>query len=246
MVQQVVSAFISTLKTVGEILLRLAPALALLFAGIAVAATLLWAADREGFRSRFDGAGPALRRAFGWGSVVLLVSVLWLVLQKIDTIVGDEQYQERQVQYTTREDPSLAGVFQYGPIAGYVQEKTFTRTLTLPPEFLERVGQEGVQALAPYLQEPNAEDVLKQVDSFKKTGRDVVFTREVTRLEETPVPLDQADVRVKLNFKDTGTSSRKSFYEATYDSTYLFKNPLEQAAPCRFRLACLRRARSAA
>ena len=36
-----------------------------------------------------------------------------------------------------------------------------TRTLTLPPELLEGVGEEGVQVLAPYLQDPSAENVLR-------------------------------------------------------------------------------------
>jgi hypothetical protein len=237
MVQQIVSAFIATLKTVGDTLMRLAPAIALALGALAIAATLMWAADREGFRTRVTSAGMTLRRSAGWLAVAMLVSVLWLVLQKIGPIVGEEQYRERQVQYTTREDPSLSGVYQYGPIAGFVQEKTFTRTLTLPPAFLDRIGAEGVQTLSPYLQDPSAENVLKLADTFRKSGQDVIFTREVTRLEETPIPFSSADVKVKLEFKDTGAASRKSFYDAHYDSTYTFKNPLAQPATCRFRFS---------
>jgi len=88
--------------------------------------------------------------------------------------------------------------------------------------------------LAPYLQDPSAENVLRLADTFRRSGRDVVFTREVTRLSEVPVPFDSADVRVNLRFQEAGPGGRRSFYNASFQATYRFSNPLP--TPARVRL----------
>ena len=236
MVQQVVSAFLANLRTLGETLMRFSTPLAIAAGSAAIVAALLWAADREGFRNRFAGFGDTSRRWVGWIGFALLFSVLWLVLQDIEPIISQEQRTQLQVAYTTREDPSIAGVYQYGPIAAYVEERTFTRTLTLPPSFVDRIGADGIQVLSPYLQDPSAENVLKLVDTFKRSGRDVVFTRAVTQLDETSIPIEKADVNVVLTFH-APASFQSAAFTSDLKATYIFRNPLATQAKGRFRFA---------
>lgn len=235
MVQQVVQAVIDSLTALGGTLMRLALPIGIFIGFLVVAGILLWASDREGFKAKLSPISRFGANAPRWIALSLFVGVVWLTLQALPVIAGVERAQQLAASYTTREDASTSGVFQYGPIAAYVQERTFTRTLTLPPVFLERIGAEGVQVLSPYLQDPSAENVLRIADTFRRSGQDVVFTREVTRLEEIPISIEKANVDVKMDFKDTGAATRKSFYQADFDATYTFKNPLSTSAKVRFR-----------
>jgi hypothetical protein len=237
MVQQVVQAIIESLRSIGGTLMRLAPQLAILVGAALVALMLLWASDRDGFKERLGALRDSLRPSSRWLMFGLLTGLIWLTLQALPTIVAFEDVQQQQVQYTSQEDPSTSGVFQYGPLAAFVQERTFSRTLTLPPEFLERVGTEGVQVLSPYLQDPSADNVLRLADTFRRSGQNVIFTREVTRLEEIPISIAKGDIDVKLDFKETGTATKRSFYDAEFSATYSFANPLATTAKCRFRFA---------
>lgn len=233
MVQQILAAFLSSLRTFGGTLTKLAPALALFAAALAVGLIVLWAADRDRFGKVLVGAKGG-RGIVGWLAFLGFGAVVWLTLPKIGPIVRLERTHQLQSSYSTHEDPSVSGVFQYGPLASYVQERTFSRTLTLPPDFLARIGAEGVQVLSPYLQDPSAENVLKLADTFRRSGQNVLFTREVTRLDETPIQIQRADVKVDLAFRDPGDSARRSFYDSTFDATFTFKNPLSTAAQARF------------
>ena len=233
MVQQILAAFLSSLGSFGATLMRLAPALALFAAALAIGSIVLWAADRDRF-GRLVGAVGDGRGLFAWLALGAFGSVMWLTLPKIGPIVRQERTYQLQSAYSSHEDPSISGVYQYGPLATYVQEKTFTRTLTLPPDFLTRVGAEGVQTLSPYLQDPSAENVLKLADTFRRSGQNVVFTREVTRLDATPIPIQKANVNVDLAFRDPGATVRRSYYDSGFDASYTFKNPLETPARCRF------------
>ncbi|MEA2554549.1 MAG: hypothetical protein QOJ65_2725, partial [Fimbriimonadaceae bacterium] len=113
----------------------------------------------------------------------------------------------------------------------FSQERTYTRRLTLPSYYTQRLGAEGLQVLAPYLLDPSAENVLRLSDSFKKSGRDVVFTRELTRIDELPVPTDVANV--KVDFDHRGSASGQRHYEATFDAQYRFRNPKGEPANMR-------------
>jgi hypothetical protein len=90
--------------------------------------------------------------------------------------------------------------------------------LTLPPDFLQRIGADGLGVLSPYLVDPTAQNVLKLADSFKRSGQDVVFTREVTREDEAPMSFDAADV--KLTFHRL----QEQAYDVDFAGTYTFTN----------------------
>ncbi|HXH60384.1 MAG TPA: hypothetical protein VNI20_03405, partial [Fimbriimonadaceae bacterium] len=119
-------------------------------------------------------------------------------------------------------------VRQYGPATAMLVPKTYSRTLTLPPDFADRLGTEGLEVLAPYLSDPSASNVKSLVDTFKRSGRDVVFTRELTRIDEQPLPFERAEVNV--DFKRLEGSA----YDMTFVGKYTFKNPGAETASARF------------
>lgn len=233
MVQKILSAFLDSLRAIGLTGMRLAPALAMFAAAVVVGLVLLWAADRERFTARLAD-GKLGKNVGGWLAFAFVSAILWLTLPKVGPIVRQERATQLESSYSSREDPSVNGVMQYGPLAAYVQEKTYSRTLTLPPDFLSRIGSEGVQVLSPYITDPSADNVLKLADTFRRSGSNVVFTRDVTKLDETPVTITKADVNVKLNFHDPGSVARKSFYDADFDASYTFSNPLSEPVDGRF------------
>lgn len=172
------------------------------------------------------------RRACRIATLFFAVLILDGTLVQARKMVAERRAVLQQATTSRRNEPQLSGVVQYAPSVAFLRDRTYTRTLTLPPNFLERIGTEGVQVLAPYLSDPSADDVLKMVDSFKRSGRDVVFTRELTRRDEIPIAADSAQVLV--DFKDHGAPSGQRHYEVTFAGTYRFHNPNSAPAVMRF------------
>ena len=189
---------------------------------------------------RFDPSGR--RRALAWmrrrrpeiggtlGTFFVAVFLGAGLVQARKLVVARREVVARSTA-SRREEPSLSGVTQYAPAVAVLEDKTYTRTLTLPPDFLTRVGAEGVGVLAPYLSDPSADEVLRLRDVFKRSGTDVVFTREVVRRDETPVTAQAAEVT--LRFAAQGTQTGRH-YEAAFDATYRFRNPRPAPAAMRF------------
>jgi hypothetical protein len=82
--------------------------------------------------------------------------------------------------------------------------------------------------LSPYLVDPTAENVLRLVDSFKRVGQDVVFTRDLTREDEAPTSFDSADI--KLDFHRL----QEQAYNVGFSATYTFSNPTGAPVKGRF------------
>jgi hypothetical protein len=124
--------------------------------------------------------------------------------------------------------PDAPPVYQYGPALAALTERTYTRILTLPPQFLERVGVEGVSVLSPYLSDPSAGNLLRVADTFRRSGRDVVFTRHVTRLDEAPISFTTSQVRVGFR----PLSGRA--YDTEFEGRYTFRNSAAHPVAARF------------
>ncbi len=227
MVQDALIAAYRWLVGGAAIGLRLLPPI--LFTVLALVALALAARrlDPEGYREfrvrlgrlRLTGPPFALLAALLLGGA--LVQTRKIVVARRATVEG--------ATASRRNEPSLSGVTQYAPAVAVLEEKTYRRTLILPPDFLNRIGAEGVQVLSPYLSDPSADEVLRLKDVFKRSGNDVVFTRDVVRRDETPVTADAAEVAVGF----VGKGSRRH-YEATFDGTYRFRNPRPADAAMRF------------
>src|ERR1043166_2081776 len=100
--------------------------------------------DPEG-QTRF---GDKVRRTSGRVLQISLVALVSLVL--CGTIVQAEKtIQTRretilQASASRGPEPNLSGVVQFAPVVAVIEEKTYTRSMTLPPDFATRVGSEGL------------------------------------------------------------------------------------------------------
>jgi hypothetical protein len=160
--------------------------------------------------------------------VGLLLAAGWAILSTISPLAQQAIQWRESVEATTNPVPDAPAVTQLGPVVAALKEHTYTRTLTLPPEFLQRIGGEGVGVLAPYLSDPSADDVLRLVDTFRRSGRDAVFTRQVTRLDEDPIPFTTSQVRVSFR----RLSGRA--YDADFEGKYVFQNGTSAPIVARF------------
>ena len=204
-----------------------------------LAAAIVWLAyrrsDPEGQRI-FGGRLRAFGKRFGY---VLLATVGVIVMSGILVQARKTVETRRQtIQFAAasrRREPNLSGIVQFAPVVAVMEEKTYTRRLSIPPYMVSRIGVEGLQVLSPYLQAPSAENVTKIVDSFKRSGQDVIFTRDLTRRDEVTIAADTAEIRV--GFADEGAPSGRRHYLAEFTGEYRFRNPRSEQATMRFAFA---------
>lgn len=223
------------LNALHDSFLRLVPALPWLgWAALAVLAllVLLRVADPRRYETLL-GALPA--RRFGavwlWPLLALLAGVLALNLAS--DLIAHRVSSELGARTVNRADPEGSPTVQSAPTATYLVTRTYTRTLLLPPELLRRVGEQGVGVLAPYLTDPSSDNILKLVDRFRRSGGDVVFTREAIQISEAPIRFDASNVGVSLRFQEAGGHGQ--YYNADFDAKYSFQNPTAEAVTARFR-----------
>ena len=198
---------------------------------LAVAALLLGAAlafKRDPNWLRVELLARGARWSLGWVGVLIVATLGWFGLGAVYQVAQiDERWREGAVAVT---DPLPAGapVVQLGPALAAIGEHTYTRTLRLPPEFLAQLGEDGLGVLAPYVRDPTAENVLRLRDKFRRSGREVVFTREATVREEEP--LSFSDAAVKVAFAPLGGR----VYDAAFEARYSWSNPDLAAREVRF------------
>jgi hypothetical protein len=182
--------------------------------------------------SVMDRKGQDLSKSFGsifaYCFTGIFIICAWTGLKSVESLAQDKIYRKRS--QATSEEPVIKAppIEQAGPVAATMVEKTYRRTLTLPPAFFERIGAEGVGVLSPYLVDPSTENVRSMVDSFRRSGGDVVFSRELTRADESPVRFDSADVDVSFK-RLTGRA-----YHVDFAAEYVFTNELDTPVEGRF------------
>ena len=231
MVQDFVIAAYRWLLSSANVLRHLVPWIVV----AAVAAIALWIALRkldpetaQLWKGKLSENKTRLKQFSLLGLSLLLLCGTLVQAKKI---VRFRQMTVEEAPASRRKVPQLGGIVQYAPRVGVMESKTYTRTLTLPPSYVDRIGNEGLQILSPYLSDPSAENVTKLVDSFKRSGSDVVFTRELTRTDEVPISADAAEVRVQFNHH--GSASGHRYYDAVFDGQYRFRNPDSKPAVMR-------------
>lgn len=189
-------------------------------------------------RETFAALLPRLRETLtplgAWGAALLVFALSFsalgvigqLVLQRVST--GDHASARRSA------DPDAAPTTQQSPRVTYLTEKQYERTLVIPPAMLKTVKAQGVQVLAPYLQDPTSENIARLRDRFWRSGQDIMFTRTATLLGEEPIRLDQALVNLNLDFVSPMQGARLSYYNAKFGAQYAFTNPLKTPVTARF------------
>jgi hypothetical protein len=228
MITPYVQAVGGALGGVLSLFTELALPLAVLLGLAALAATWALVVRRSGGGPVWPGWGESGSRFLGYTAVGLLAITGWAALGAALPMARGAIEWKASAEATSNPVPDASPVFQPGPVVGAISEHTYRRTLTLPPDFLQRVGEQGVGVLAPYLTDPSAENVLRLSDTFRRSGSDVVFTREVTRLDEQPIPFDDGHVQVTFH----RLSGRA--YDAEFEGRYLFTNSGTEPITARF------------
>lgn len=229
MVQAALALLSQALAALLALALPLLGVLAALFLGL----LLLGLLDRARFQGVLSWLA-ARRDSLGrWALALLALEVGVLALEVVRRSVDLRLSAQVGARATNVSDPNTSPTVQQAPTATYLSERSYTRTLTLPPLLL-RVGVEGVQVLAPYLQDPSAENIVRLTDRFTRSGQDVVFSREATLRTQEYITLDSSRVTASLNFVGTSGGGRQSYYNAGFDGQYRFRNPLGVPATLRF------------
>lgn len=208
-----------------EVFTNLALPLALVL-GITLLVSVVAARMRKGDAGENWRAQAPL--SFGYAAVAVVVVVAWAALGTAQTVAHIDQNWRESVESTTNSVPDAPPVTQTGPALASLETRTYTRTLRLPSSFLRRIGTEGADALAPYLTDPSAENILRLKDTFRRSGRDVVFTRQATQVDEAPMPF--ADSRVSLRFERL----TKRAYDALFEGRYLIRNATAKPITAQF------------
>lgn len=202
-----------------------AGALALGLALVFAVGAIVWAFGKREWQ--VEVARPARTL----GGVVALVFVLvtgWSVLRATRFLAQRELRARDKATATFDALPDAPPVAQTGPALAALHERTYSSHLTLPPSFLKQLGTDGGDALSPYLTAPTSQNVLNLRDSFKKSGRNVVFSRQVTVLEEDPLPF--SDARVHASFARLPGRA----FDCAFEGHYTFSNPAKEARTLHF------------
>ena len=189
-------------------------------------------------RSHYALAMSWLREAglpvLSWAAVLLLLTFSFAALGLLGDLVISRVSVGETAAAGNGADLDAAPTTQSAPRITYLSERTYTRSLVVPPALLRRVGEQGVGALAPYLTDPTSQNVTKLVDRFRRSGQDVIFTRQATLTTEEPIKLDTSRVNVNLDFVTPARGARRTYYNAAFAAEYAFTNPFDQAATVRF------------
>ncbi len=172
-----------------------------------------------------------VRQVSPWLFCIPVFLIVWLGLGLTQRMVLQRISQDASAQFSSSEDFLGGESYQVSPRAVYLSEKTYTRSLILPPDLLEKISDTGAGALEPYLTDPSSENILKLVDTFKRSGRNVVFTREAVLKNEEPLPLDSSDLKVNLKVQQ---NEKRSFYDVDFEGRYVLANPLPDKKTVRF------------
>lgn len=224
--EQYLDAVFRALTGIRELVTEWGVPLAIASAALVIGGAVLLALRRDALE-RIDVRAISTR-VVGGAAAAVVVIVCWAGLKAANPVARQAIEWRDSAEATLNPVGDAPGIYQYGPSVAAVKEQTYTRTLTLPPDFLERVGEQGVGVLSPYLSDPTAENVLRLVDNFRRSGRDVVFTREVTRLDEEPLAFESSRVSSKFQ----RLSGRA--YDLDFEGHYVFKNEGAEAITARF------------
>ncbi len=225
MIQHYIASVARALVSVLDVVEKLAFPLALVFGLSIVALSLYVALHRDATPLSWRSVGST---SVGYLTVALLVIVSWAALRTTQSVARIDQKWRDTAEATTNSLPDAPPVVQTGPALASLEQRIYTRALRLPPDFLQRLGSDGVGTLSPYLTDPTAENISRLKDTFRRSGGDVVFTRQATRLDEVPMPF--ADSQVSVHFhRLTGRA-----YDALFEGRYLIKNETDQPLTAQF------------
>lgn len=235
MVQRFALALDQAVQQIWAFALNFVPLLALVSLAVAVIALVLYLRDREGFercRKAF------LSRVPGFAIGVLVVAVFWLevfLLGAAKETLLERQSVEASSPYASTAEAPVGTLYQYGPVAAYLQERVFTRTTVLPAQIIPKGQLQQYQTIAPSLLEEQAPYMAKapKVEvTVRRVGEELLLMRKVTMVEENPITFERAQVHARFEIQ-RGARNRH-YYRLTFEGHYTFRNPLDTEMPGRF------------
>ncbi|QYK53016.1 MAG: hypothetical protein KF824_12245 [Fimbriimonadaceae bacterium] len=165
--------------------------------------------------------------------IILLVVTTTRILGTVSAISNARIRAKLSETSDARTAQDIGPVFQSGPSVSYREEKSYTRTLRLPNDIFDQIGQYGASVLAPYLGDPGAENVKELNDVFTRSGNELFVTRTVTRLDEVLVPVEKARVKITAD-QLAGSQPASRAYEFKFDGSYTFQNTFSTSKIMRF------------
>jgi hypothetical protein len=234
MVQAVLDMLSEALQRAAYSALPLAITIAAIVILGALVIVVVGVFDRDRVRWIFATIPLALRPLGGWLVFAVALAGGVFVLHVVQLATDQRFVAMEYAQNTSGADSDATSMVQIAPRASFVSQKTYRRILTIPPYLLGRVSAEGVGALAPYLADPSAENVTRLADSFRRSGRNIVFQRDATLQIETPIKLDASTVDAAIDLVDPTFGGRRTYYRASFDGKYVVHNPTGGDARVRF------------
>jgi hypothetical protein len=202
-------------------------------AALVVAGLVLYGLDRDGFKRARDWLLSRASRVWVWLPVAVVFALAVFATNVTREGVLERFRVQRDAKFSALEDPAGGQTVQYSPNVSFEREVTYSRSVTIPGFLGQKLSTlEAAQLIAPYLVDPASENIKKLADSFKRSGKDLIFTREATVRQNDPVALELADVTVNFSFGDTGAG--RSYYSALFSGKYKFKNPNPEPTMLRF------------
>lgn len=229
MVQAAVSALLVALHTLAQLVWPLVLALGLGLLTLLLLALL----DRERARAALGAAVARAPQAGRWLLLGLALGAALLATTLTRRAVEMRLSTQQGARYAQATDPSGGETVQPAPGVTLLETRTYTRSLSLPPDVVARIGVgEEWTRLLPYLGDaPGSVQDLQE--GFTRRGDTLTYSRAVTLLTERPVDLDRAAVQANLNFMDPA-AGRGTSYGAAFQAAYRFTNPLDTPATMRF------------
>lgn len=211
--------------TVLQLVVKLALPLSILVAAVIIGA--IWMSKRRA-DSELPWSQVDWRRVMGFALAALSVFIGYRALRVLNPIATEAILWEQSAEATETPSDDAPAVYQFGPTVSSLARRTYTRTLSIPPYLLERIGTEGIGMLAPYLSDPTAEGVTSLVDTFRRSGQELILTREVTRLDEDPIPFSNSNVTARFVRK------QERAYDVEFEGRYEFGNTGNEPMEARF------------
>ncbi|MBC8066421.1 MAG: hypothetical protein H7Y17_16435 [Chlorobia bacterium] len=211
-----------------NLIVRLALPLSILLGLALIAIVIGYFQNRESTNQSLPLLRKGVSKLTGMALVGITFLVCWAALKQTRPVAVEAMRWRDAAEAVVNPTSDAPAVYQSGPIAAAIRERTFVKNINLPPEIGKRLETEGVQALAPYLPESSATNVLDQTDKLEKRGNLYFLTRQVKRMEENPVPFQKSEITA--DFKQIGDRA----YDVGFEGSYTFKNPSEEAANIRF------------
>src|SRR6185369_16400449 len=139
-----IATYVESMTAAMDALLELALKLALpaaVCAGVLLLAMIFIAGfGRDiGWIQKLDWKGGA-GAVCAYAVLGILVVGVWTVLKGVQPLAEEDIRWRERAEATTNPVPDAPPVVQYGPSAAVLSEHTYSRTLTMPPAFLQRVG----------------------------------------------------------------------------------------------------------